>query len=266
MRPLPEHQTTGIATSTPEDVFVRGKSLCQELIGKLTFTEMMFFQVLGRVPSPAETRVVDACLVTLLEHGMTPSALAARLVYSSSSEAVQPAIAAGLLAVGNRFVGTMEGCGKILERLVASPDVHVEARRVATEHRDSRAPLPGFGHPQHKPDDPRSIRLLSVARETGVAGKHVRALEALGRAVDDVFGKHITINATGAVAALLGDCGVPQEILRGFAVVARCAGLVGHVHEEQTRPAMRAIWESAERAVPYRGPHSPESSEPDSED
>ena len=126
--------------------------------------------------------------------------------------------------MGNRFVGTMDGCGVLLERLVAAPDVHAEARRVATEHKDARIPVPGFGHPQHKPDDPRSIRLLEVARETGVAGKYVRALEALGRAVDEAFGKHITINATGAVAALLGDCGVPQEILRGFAVVARAPG------------------------------------------
>jgi citrate synthase len=266
MRPLPERQTTAIATSTAEDVFVRGKSLCKELIGRLTFTEMMFFQVLGRVPSSAETRVVDACLVTLLEHGLTPSAIAARLVYSSSSEAVQPAIAAGLLAVGNRFVGTMDGCGALLDRLVAAPDVHAEARRVAAEHKDARIPVPGFGHPQHKPDDPRSIRLLEIARETGVAGKYVRALEALGRAVDEAFGKHVTINATGAVAALLADCGVPQEILRGFAVVARAAGLVGHIREEQTKPAMRALWEGAERAVPYRDPHARAPSDPDSDD
>jgi citrate synthase len=266
MRPLPEHQTTAIATSTPEDVFVRGKSLCKDLIGKLTFTEMMFFQVLGRVPSTAETRVVDACLVTLLEHGLTPSALAARLVYSSSTEAVQPAIAAGLLAVGNQFVGTMDGCGKLLERIVQSPDVFSEARRVADEHKASRTPLPGFGHPQHKPDDPRSIRLLEIARDTGVAGKYVRSLEALARAVDEAFGKHITVNATGAVAALLADCGVPREILRGFAVVARCAGLVGHVHEEQTKPAMRAIWENAERAVPYRDARARDSADTEPDD
>jgi citrate synthase len=266
MRPLPEHQTTGICTSTTEDVFVRGKSLTKELIGKLSFTEMMFFQVLGRIPSAAEARVVDACLVTLMEHGLTPSALAARLVYSSSSEAVQPAIAAGLLAVGNRFVGTMEGCAKLLGRLLASPDLHGEARRVASEHKNAREPVPGFGHPQHKPDDPRSIRLLELARDQGVAGKHVRALEALGRAVDEAFGKHVTINATGAVAALLGDCGVPHEIQRGFAVVARSAGLVGHVHEEQTKPAMRAIWESAERAVPYTDPHARGSSDSETDD
>jgi citrate synthase len=261
MSNLPETQTTGIATSTADDVFIRGKSLCKELIGRLGFTEMMMFQMLGRMPSAAETRLIDACLVTLMEHGLTPSALATRLVYSSATEAMQAAVAAGLLAVGSTFVGTMEGCGKLIARVLAAPDSDAaraeEARRIAQEHKQARAPLPGFGHPIHKPDDPRSIRLLELAREEGLGGKHVAAVEALGRAVDEVYGKHITLNATGAIAAVLGDCGVPGEILRGFALIARCAGLVGHVHEEQRRPAMRAIWESANLAVPYDGPPPP---------
>jgi citrate synthase len=256
--------TTSIATSTADDVFIRGASLTKELIGQLTFTEMMFFQVLGRRPSAAETRVIDACLVTLLEHGLTPSALATRLVYTSAPEAMQAAVAAGLLAVGSLFVGTTEGCGRLLRRIVdagagASGDFEAEARRIADEHRQARAPVPGFGHPVHKPDDPRSIVLIALARREGVAGAHVAAVEALGRAVDQAAGRHVTLNATGAIAALLGDCGVPWEIMRGFALTARCAGLVGHVREEQTKPAMREIWESAERAVPYDGsiPTSP---------
>src|SRR5215831_8238574 len=109
-----EAPTTSIATATTDDVFVRGKSLCKELIGHLTFTEMIFFQALGRVPTPAETRIVDACLVTLLEHGLTPSVLAARLVYSNAPESLQGAVAAGLLAVGSVFVGTTEDCGRLL--------------------------------------------------------------------------------------------------------------------------------------------------------
>lgn len=246
--------TTGIATSTPEDVFIRGKSLCRELIGHVSFTEMIFFQMLGRMPSAGEARVLDASLVALMEHGLTPSALATRLVYSSAEEAMQAAVAAGLLAVGSRFVGTTEGCGALLARIVAAADLAAEARAIAREHKEARAPLPGFGHPLHKPDDPRAARLLKVARDAGVAGKHVAAVEALGRAVDEVYGRHITLNVTGAIAAVLADCGVPVEILRGFSLIARCAGLVGHVREEQERPAMRAIWEAGERAVPYDGP------------
>jgi len=255
MSPHPPAATTRICKSTAEDVFIRDKSLCHELIGKLTFTEMTYFQVLGRVPSAAQTAVVDACLVTLMEHGLTPSALATRLVYSSAPEATQAAVAAGILAVGSVFVGTVEGCAALLARQLASPDgVEAEAARIVREHREQKRHVPGFGHPLHKPDDPRSARILAVARERGIAGAHVAALEALSRAVDAAHGKHITVNATGAIAAALSDAGVPPEIMRGFAIIARCAGLVGHVLEEHARPAMRAIWQAAEDAVAYEAP------------
>jgi citrate synthase len=245
---------TRIATHTPADIFIRDKSLCRDLIGKLTFTEMTYFHVVGVAPTPGQTAVVDACLVTLMEHGLTPSAIAARLVYSSATEAMQGAVAAGILGVGSTFVGTVEGCAAVLDRLLASPDgVEAEATRVASEHRSTKTPLPGFGHPEHKPDDPRTPVIFQVAEQHGVAGERIDALRVLSTAVDTVYGKHITINATGAVAAALGDAGVPSEILRGFAIIARAAGLVGHVHEEQRSPAMRALWEAAESAVPYTG-------------
>jgi citrate synthase len=186
-----------------------------------------------------------------MEHGLTPSALATRLVYSSAPEATQSAIAAGLLAVGSVFVGTVEGCAALLERIIAAADAKAEARAIAEEHRVARRPLPGFGHPLHKPDDPRSPVILGLADAEGISGARVAALRMLASAVDDVYGRHITINATGAIAAALGDAGIPATIMRGFAVLARCAGLVGHVAEEQRDPAMRAIWEAAERAVPY---------------
>jgi citrate synthase len=254
MSGLPDKQTTSIATSTADDVFIRDKSLCRELIGKVTFTELIYFQVLGKQPSAAQTVVLDACLVTLMEHGLTPSALATRLVYSSAEEAMQAAVAAGLLAVGSRFVGTTEGCGELLERIVlAGDDGAAEAKRIALAFQAERKPIPGFGHPFHKPDDPRSPVLLALARQHGVAGAHVAAVLTLSTAIDAAFGKHLTLNATGAIAAVLGDAGVPRQILRGFALIARAAGLVGHVHEEQQKPAMRAIWEAGEEAVPYDG-------------
>jgi citrate synthase len=254
MTALPEHQTTSICTSTTDDVWIRDKSLCRELLGKVTFTELLYFQILGRMPEKPVVELVDACLVTLMEHGLTPSALTTRLVYSSAEEAMQAAVAAGLLCVGSRFVGTTEGAGLLIERVIAAgADGEAEAKRIATEFKTEKKPLPGFGHPFHKPDDPRSLVLLELARTKGVAGRHVAAVEALSRAVDETFGKHITLNATGAVAAVLGDCGVPRDILRGFAIIARAAGLVGHVHEEQEKPAMRAIWEAGEKAVPYDG-------------
>lgn len=255
MSPLPEPPTTSLATSTAEDVFIRDQSLCQELIGKLSFTEMAFFLVLGRKPTESQRAVVDACLVTLMEHGLTPSAITTRLTYTSAPEAMQAAVAAGLMGVGSLFAGTMEGCAALLDRIVAAgPEfAETEAERIAREHREARLPLPGFGHPLHKPDDPRALRLLALVEEQRLTGDHTRALLELSRAIDRVYAKHITINATGAIAAALGDCGVPQRIMRGFALISRCAGLVAHVHEEQSKPALRALWEAGERAVLYDG-------------
>jgi citrate synthase len=242
--------TTAIATSTSTDITIRGKSLL-ELMGSLTFTEMMCFQVLGRVPAAGEVAVIDACLVTLVEHGLTPSAIAARLIYASSPDAMQGAVAAGLLGVGSRFVGTVEGCARLVARIAAATDAPAEAAAIVAEHAAAKQPLPGFGHDIHSPDDPRTPRLFAIAREHGVAGVHIAALETLSRVLDAAKRRHITINATGAVAAALADCGVPAEIMRGFALVSRCAGLIGHIHEEQHRSTMTTIWEAADRAVPY---------------
>ncbi|MDF1793692.1 MAG: citryl-CoA lyase, partial [Thalassobaculaceae bacterium] len=244
--------TTSIATHTNDDIYIRDKSLCNDLIGKLSFTEMIVFQMLGRMPSASETAMIDACLVTLMEHGLTPSALATRLIYASAPEAMQAGVAAGLMGVGSVFVGTMEGNAQLLLEIVNDPaGIDTAARRIAEEHRANRKPLPGFGHHLHKPDDPRPIRLFALAEEHGQSGTYIAALKSLSAAIDAVYGKHITINATGAIAAVLMDCGVPAEILRGFALITRCAGLVGHVREEQEKPSMRTIWETSEAAIPY---------------
>ncbi len=247
----PNAPTTSISSHSADDVFIRGKSLCNELIGQRSFTEVIYFQILGRMPTPDQAALLDACLVALMEHGLTPSVLSARLTYSSAPEALQGAVAAGLLGVGSRFVGSMEGCATLLQRIASAEDSEAEAKRIAVEHRATQVPLPGFGHPTHKPDDPRAQRLLALARSRNVAGRCVAAIEMLSAAIDATYGRHITINATGAIAAVLGDCGVPLEIARGFGLIARCAGLVGHLYEESQNPAMRAIWEAAEKAVPY---------------
>jgi citrate synthase len=245
---------TRIARHTRDAIFVREANLVDELIGTLSFTEMMYLQLMGKRPSAAQTRVLDAVLVTLMEHGLTPSVIAARIVYDSSPEAVQAAVAAGLLAVGSTFVGTMEGCAGLIEEVLAAPEGEAEqrAKAIAERHRSAKTPLPGFGHPIHKPDDPRSPRLLSLAEQAGVPGRHIRALRTLAAQVDAVYGRHITINATGAIAALLGEIGVPRPVMRGIAVVSRAAGLVGHIREEQLDPAARHIWQLVEEQVPYR--------------
>jgi citrate synthase len=253
--------STKIAHHTTEAIYVRGASLVDDLIGKLTFTEMMYLQLLGARPTAAQTRILDAVLVTLMEHGLTPSVIVSRLIYDSCPEAVQAAVAAGLLGVGSTFIGTMEGCAKNLEEILSAPKdaaggVDGEAARakaIAKRFREAKTPIPGFGHPHHKPDDPRSPRLLAIAEEAGVPGRHVRALRLLAKEVDAAWGRHLTINATGAIAALLGEIGVPREVARGIAVVSRAAGLVGHIREEQLDPSARHIWDAVSEAVPYSG-------------
>jgi len=252
--------TTKIARHTTERIFIRGESLVDDLIGRLTFTEMMYFQLLGAKPTAGQTRILDAVLVTLMEHGITPSVIAARLIYDSCPEAVQAAVAAGLLGVGSTFIGTMEGCAANLEEILAAGQdvggVDGEAARakvIAQRVRAAKQAIPGFGHPHHKPDDPRSPRLLAIAQEAGVPGRHIRALRLLAAEVDAAWGRHLTINATGAVAALLGEIGIPQQVMRGIAVVSRAAGLVGHIREEQLEPSARHIWDVVAGSVPYSG-------------
>jgi citrate synthase len=234
---------TRICTASADDVTVRGRSLPRELMGKVTFSEMAWFQALGAMPTADQTAVLDACLCALMEHGLTPSVQVARATLGGAPESLQGAVAAGLLGVGGTFAGSMEACGALLVRIVAGEDA---AAIVRAESR-----VPGFGHPIHRSEDPRATKLVAIARERKVAGAHVTALERLSAAVDKARDKHVPVNATGAFAAVLLDAGAPVGILRGFALVARCAGLVGHLLEEQQDPASWDMALAAEKAVPY---------------
>lgn len=247
-----EKPTTSISTFDEKGSTIRGKNLVDELIGEVTFTDMIYFYILGRMPTPAQSRILDAVLVTLVDHGML-GALGARLVYRSSPDCLQGAVAAGMLGVGSQFGGVMEQVGRHLEELIAAPDPDAKAREIVTAYRSTKRPLPGFGHNDFRPDDPRTPKLLAVAEAAGVPGKHIAALRTLARTVDSVVGKHITINATAGMAALLGELGVPWKIMRGFALISRAPGLVGHIYEETQRPAAGYVGRLAQESVEYVG-------------
>jgi len=244
--------STRISTLDEQGVTIRGKDLVDELIGEVTFTQMIYLEILGRMPTPGQVRVLDALLVTLMEHGIG-AALGSRLVYMCSPESIQGAIAAGILSMGSQFGGVMEGIGRDLEAIVAAPDADAEAARIVAGYRAARQSVPGFGHPHHRPEDPRTIKLLKVAEEEGLSGRYIAALRALAKAVDASLGKHITINATAGIAALLGELGVPWRIMRGFAAISRAPGIVGHIYEEITQPAAFQLMSIAQDAVPYVG-------------
>lgn len=252
---------TRIATSNANSVTIRGKSLVDDLIGHHSYTEMVYFLTCGRMPCASETRILDACLVTLMEHGFTPGALVARLTADSVPDQVQVAMAAGLLTVGSVFVGTMEGCATLLLEGMAASDRVEWCAATAASYLDNKRPLPGFGHPFHKPDDPRSPRLFAVAREAGAKGEFIELLQQLSRAIDAHAGRHLTINATGAIGALLLEIGIPIDVMRAMAVISRCGGLAGHILEERATHSARIIWKLTEENIPYEGEYpSPVSS------
>lgn len=239
------------STHSQTDVLtIRGRDTLSEIVGEKTFTETFFFIVTGKMPSPGQTACFDACLNILMDHGLTPSALVARLTEDAVPEDMQVAISAGLLLVANRHVGTMSGCGRLLaEGAAIEGDARAWAAGVVADHRARKARLPGFGHPHYYPDDPRAVRLFEVAREAGCAGRHTELIGLLEQEIEKGMGRHLTLNVTGAMAAVLGEIGFPVEAMRGVAVVGRAAGLVAHIVEEKETGLARHLIRFADEAV-----------------
>ena len=213
-----------LAWSSRERIVVRGKDLPGEILGHLNLGDMAFFEITGRVPNEKESKLFNAMVVTLVEHGITPSALAARLTFLGAPEALQAAVAAGLCGLGSVFVGSTEGVARMLSE--SSPEEILQKYKR----------VPGLGHPVHKPVDPRTVRLFEIARETGFYGKHCRAMEELAKA------KNLTLNATGAIGALACELGLDWRAVRGLGVMARAVGLVGHLLEESRQPMAEEVW------------------------
>lgn len=244
--------TTGISRSEPDKIFVRGADLVKDLIGQLTFTEMILFHLTGQRPTLLQTRVLDAVLVTTMEHGLTPSAISTRLIYHSAPEALQAAVAAGVMGAGSTYLGTMEGCSALLAEIVAAPEgMSVRADAIVMRFKEAGRHIPGLGHPFHRPDDPRTPKLIEVAERNGASGMYIGALRELSRSANQVFPKYLTTNATGAIAAVLLEIGIQPAIMRGIAVISRAAGLVGHIAEEIERPSGRYIYDMVERGIAY---------------
>jgi len=215
--------------STVDRIVVRGKDLPREILGTLNLGDMAFFELTGKVPDEKQSRLFNAMAVTLVEHGITPSALAARLTFLGAPEAMQAAVAAGLSGLGSVFVGSMEGAAKMLSSGKTAKEIIAENKRI-----------PGLGHHLHKPVDPRAARLFEIARETGFYGKHCALMEAIGKE------KAMVVNATGAIGALACELGLDWRAVRGIGVMARAVGLVGHLLEESRQPMAETIWHQVE--------------------
>jgi citrate synthase len=228
--------------STTDRIVVRGYDLSRDLIGKVSLGAMAFLELKGRLPSEPELAVFDAVLVTLVEHGMTPSAIATRMTYLGAPESVQAAVAAGLLGLGGRFGGTVEDAARMLQE-------GGSAAEIVASYRARKQPIPGLGHPIHKPIDPRVPRLYEVAAANGFSGRYVELMNQVAEEATRALGKPLPVNATGAIGALAGELEIPWQVTRGLAVIARAIGLVGHLQEEIAEPLATEIWTRVDEEV-----------------
>jgi citrate synthase len=237
---------SGLGKSTPDKIYVRGYDLTEELLGKVPLGDVAFLELMDRLPTPQESVMFNALVVTLVEHGLTPSTIAARLTYFGAPEALQAAVAAGLLGMGDRFGGSIEQAARTLQEAPTAGDPRAAARQIVDSHKAAKRVIPGLGHPIHKAADPRTTRLFALAVENGFAGRHVELMELIAERASEVYGRPLPVNATGAIAAIATEMEIPWRICRGLAVMARAIGLVAHLQEEMDEPLAPEIWARAE--------------------
>jgi citrate synthase len=259
---------TSIGHSDETSIQLLGQDLAQDLIGQVGFAELAFWLVAMRRPTPQELRVFEAVLVALADHGFTPTVIAARLTLTGAPESLQGAMAAGLLGGGSRFLGVTEDAARFLADALTShgstgapmpttgegwDDL---ARKALLAQREAGRFVPGLGHNVHKSGDPRTPVLLQIAADEGLRGPHLRLFEAVGRVHPEILGRTLPLNGAGVCGAALCDLGFPVGILRGFALLARAAGLLGHLAEEMRNPVGLAIYDQVDRATDYEPPGS----------
>ena len=255
---------TSLGSTDADTIHLLGQDLAQDLMGSVGLAELAFWLVALRRPTPGELRVLEAVMVALADHGLTPSAIAARLTLTGAPESVQGAMAAGLLGGGSRYLGVTEDAGRFLSEALAAHDATGAARPTSAQAWEDLARaaiqeqlasghlVPGLGHPEHKGGDPRTPVLLRIAAEEGQLGPHLELFAAVGRVHPELLGRELPLNGAGACGAALCDLGLPAGILRGFALLARAAGLLGHLAEEMRRPIGQAVADDVRRAADYR--------------
>jgi citrate synthase len=239
-----------LAWSTADRIVVRGHDLAEELLGKVSLGDVAFLELKGRLPTKQESIVFNAITVTLVEHGMTPSAIAARLTYFGAPESLQGAVAAGLLGIGDRFGGSAEDAARMLQDGLAEAgpqaDLWALAKQIVSSHKESKRVIAGLGHPVHKRVDPRTLRLFALAAENGLSGRYVELMQLVGQEASRSFGRDLPVNATGAIGAIASELEIPWRVCRGLAVMARAIGLVAHIQEEMDEPLAAEIWSRIE--------------------
>jgi citrate synthase len=251
-------RVSSISGSNAETIVVRGYDLVDSLVGSVSFTDHIWLLVTGSLPSPAQRAILDATLVAIAEHGLVPSVVAARMTFAAAPEALQGAVAAGLLGCGSVILGSAQAAGVFLHEIeVAHSNGATRDDAIATvvrAYRADRRAVPGFGHPLHKAADPRAARLFAVAQREGSSGVYEETAFAVERLLPEFVGRPLRLNVSGAIAAVLLDAEYPLLALKGVPLIARTASLVAHLLEEQIQPIGFAMSEVAASAIRYTGP------------
>jgi len=244
---------TALGASTKDTITLLGHDLADEVMGEVGFGELAFWLATQRRPTRGQTRVFEAVLAALADHGFTPTAIAARITWLSAPDSVQGALAAGLLGGGSRFLGVTEDTGRFLHGVLEGVLLPLDdagwdalALETVTAQRAAGRFVPGLGHHVHKDGDPRTPRLMQIAREEGRFGPHLQLFAAIGRVHPQVLGKTLPLNGAGVCGAALADLGLPLPLLRGFALLARTAGLIGQLAEELRHPVANDIFLSVD--------------------
>jgi len=226
-------------------IFVRNYDLNKDLLGKITFAQMVYLMLVGRMPTAEEGRMVDTMLIVLVDHGMTTGAAAARMTFHSAPEAIQGAVAAAILGAGSVHLGSSEHCAKMLNDALPKDSKETDLDGIALKTVEKRLAnnqlIPGIGHGIHTQGDPRAERLFEVAQETKVYGRYCELLRKIGKIADQRVGKHLPVNVTGAIAAISLDMGIHWQMSKSFAILGRALGGLAHVGEEIRRPIARGL-------------------------
>ena len=251
----PGDAVSHICQAYPDRVEVRGRDLTGELMGNVTFTAYFHLLLTGNDPTEEQVYFLDLLLVAIAEHGMMPTNVAARMTLAADPGSLQGAVAAGILGAGPVVLGTTDVCARLLDEagaLVAAggePAAVAEDLARAIHAAGKRAP--GFGHPVHRPLDPRAERILELADERGVSGPNVLMARELRGAVACVWGRELTMNVSLPIAAVLLDLGFPASTAKAIPLLARTAGLLAHLAEEREHPVGFLMAGKAEGAVTY---------------
>ncbi len=245
-----------ICQAYPDRVEVRGLDLCRDLLGQMSFTEYFHLLLTGRKATQTQRDFLDLLLIAIAEHGMMPTSVAARMTLAADPGSLQGALAAGLLGCGPVILGTAELCAQLLEqaqaRVLAGGSIVSVTEHLASDIKKSGGKAPGFGHPVHRPLDPRTERILDLADKRGVSGPHVALARHFREAVAKAWGKPLVMNVSMPMAAVLLDLGFPVNVVKAIPLLARTAGILGHLAEEQKNPIGFFMAGKAEEAIAYR--------------